>query len=355
MVPDKERTLFVHIGLPKTGTSALQVFFARNAQSFYRKGLRYPGVSERVGVEEVISSGNGAKIAKSAFLHEELDEQASGLSLLTRVLQASDRNVLLSSEYFSLWEGERHLALRRYAAAYGYSVRILVYLRDQADIVVTHYFQNLKRRPGYVDIAGDNFLSFAHEYLDTQPYLDFSGLLGMLSGVYGADKVRVKGSKRSGLVGGNLLLDALDAVGIAADESIDLNISKVNPTPTQHEMYIRAVMGMFLPSLSTSDSFLRVISKIHAENPVFAQSDKNFFIDPAVVADIRSRFLESNTRVCEEWFGGRLYSELFDQKHYGEKVVFDNASVDINSLISVFGGLLVEVLGRLEKLEGKRA
>lgn len=354
MVDQGQKTLFLHIGLPKTGTSALQVLFAKNAKTFYKKGLRYPGVSERVGSEELITSGNGAKIARQAFL-EDGESAASSLTLLERALRAADRNVLLSSEYFASWGERQHQALKEYAAGFGYAVRVIAYLRDQADIVVTHYFQGLKRRPGYVDVRGDNFTEFAREYLKGHSYLDFEWLMGLLAKTYGASNVRVRSTKRGDLVDNSLICDVLDALGLVPDGDFDLNIPKVNPTPNQQEMYMRAVMGMFHPTVETSDAFLRVVSRIHAETHGDSNLQKeNFFIDHKVVEEIRSKFSEGNALVCNEWFQGRAFHEVFEQKQYGIKREFNASTMDIDTVIAVFGGMLVEVLGRLERMERGR-
>lgn len=350
----EEKILFVHIGLPKTGTSALQVFFAKNAKALYKKGLRYPGVSERIGSDEVITSGNGAKIARQAFVHHS-NGHVPCLTMLERALRVADRNVLLSSEYFASWDEERHAALKQYATQFGYSVKVLLYLRDQADIVATHYFQGLKRRPGYVDVKGDNFADFAKEYLNQHKYLDFSWLLSMLKRNYGEDSVRVRTTKRGDMVAGNIFSDTLEAMGLVDDNEIDHNISKINPTPNQQEMYIRAVMGMFHPSVATSDTFLKVVSRIHKETHGDAsRKEENFFIDQTVVSNIRKKFAEGNGRICQEWFNGRPFDVVFDQKQYSQKQSYGVENMDVNSMIAVFGGLLVETLDRLERLEKDR-
>jgi len=52
------RTLYLHIGASKTGTSALQVAFARNAKALRGRGLHYPGKNQDA-MDGKITSGNG--------------------------------------------------------------------------------------------------------------------------------------------------------------------------------------------------------------------------------------------------------------------------------------------------------
>lgn len=352
MTDKTKRTLYLHIGLPKTGTSALQVFFAKNVEALFRKGLRYPGVKSRVAEEERITSGNGARIARQAFLPE---SDASELTLLENALSAGGRDVLLSSEFFSSgWDAARHAKLKAFAARFGYGVRIIVYLRDQADIVVTHYFQVMKRDASFVDVNGDQFGRFAQYYVEKHTnYLDFEDFLAMLASTYGQENIRVRSSRRSELVKGDLMADMLDALGIEDDASLDKKVPKINPTPSQQEMYIRAVMEVFQPTLKTADRYLKVITQIH-EKLGSARDERNFFIDPAIVQDIRARFAEANARVCQAWFGGRAAEDVFERKQYGEKIRYGNDTMDINAVIAViavFAGLQVDLLNRMEQFE----
>jgi hypothetical protein len=100
--------LFLHIGLPKTGTSALQVFLASNIEALSRNNIEYPWARAVVASEQRITSGNGARVAKTAFTAQEGAEVA--LQQLNRVLSKGG-SVLLSSEFFcGVASGSNHEA-----------------------------------------------------------------------------------------------------------------------------------------------------------------------------------------------------------------------------------------------------
>src|SRR4051794_33359112 len=86
--------LWLHFGLAKTGSSALQVFFARNTLAFRKQGIIYPWHSH--AVEGKVTSGNGLWLAVQ---HAEEPGYALRLEKLTGYIR-NDRNVLLSSEFF---------------------------------------------------------------------------------------------------------------------------------------------------------------------------------------------------------------------------------------------------------------
>jgi hypothetical protein len=150
----------------------------------------------------------------------------------------------------------------------------------------------------------------------------------------------------------NLFVDMLDALGISGIEKFDMEISSVNPTPTQREMYIRAMIGLFAPSIKFSDNYLKVVGKMHA---AFGnqKGDVNYFIDTEVVDSIRNDFLEANQAVCDQWLGGKSYAETFDQNQYAKKEEPGYENMDIGTLTASFGGLFVEYANKVEKLESQ--
>ncbi|RFU12431.1 hypothetical protein DZD18_12020 [Rhodobacteraceae bacterium W635] len=57
-------TVFLHCGAPKTGTSYLQVLFARHAQDLQAEGIHYPLKAFTEGASDGrITSGNGILMA----------------------------------------------------------------------------------------------------------------------------------------------------------------------------------------------------------------------------------------------------------------------------------------------------
>ena len=58
--------LIIHIGLPKTGSTALQAFFSRNREELLKHSIDYLPMGEfRQGQAGGIASGNGAYVARS--------------------------------------------------------------------------------------------------------------------------------------------------------------------------------------------------------------------------------------------------------------------------------------------------
>ena len=59
-----QKILFLHIGHPKTGTSALQVFLAQNREILLQHNLDYPPIGKyEEAFEGGIAAGNGRDIS----------------------------------------------------------------------------------------------------------------------------------------------------------------------------------------------------------------------------------------------------------------------------------------------------
>jgi hypothetical protein len=93
----RKRKLYLHAGIGKTGSSALQLYFHKNAQALADHGIRYPPGEFDPDPNTGISSGNG-------FIYF-TDNNSTELNLEQTYTQLLDdgtgRDVLLSSEQFA--------------------------------------------------------------------------------------------------------------------------------------------------------------------------------------------------------------------------------------------------------------
>ena len=335
--------LFLHIGLPKTGTSALQVFLASNIEALSRNNITYPWARADVAIEQRITSGNGAFFAKTAFTAEEDAEVA--LQQLKHVL-SEGRSVLLSSEFFVDWHRDRVTKLHELASRSGFQTKVIVYLREQSDHIVTAYFQVLKRGRSVIDKDGAGLRRFAKRAVATKHFLDFDALLQMWASVVGRENITVRARRTN-----DLMRDFLRAINISNDEGFDFNVSDINVTPRPQEMKIRAILGVFGPTKRTSDVYLKVVSRLYATTGKRPVDDYNFIVDPDILREIQLTFQSSNERMCEQWFPGLKPSEVLERRNFPAPTPFGNNTVDLESMIAVLGGISIVALNRIETLE----
>lgn len=142
-------TLFLHMGAGKTGTSALQVAFAQNAERLFESGVLYPeSVSNNAAELGKITSGNGAELAKylnpDLKIPENFNSNAVGRDF-DKALR-SRKNVLYSSEFFWSFKPDHLKEMVERSAKSDYQTRIVYYIRSIAGHAASVYSQTIKRQ-----------------------------------------------------------------------------------------------------------------------------------------------------------------------------------------------------------------
>ncbi|MDN5941342.1 MAG: hypothetical protein L0H94_05625 [Nitrospira sp.] len=163
------KTLFLHIGTHKTGTTALQQFLSLNRELLAQKGWLYP----RAGCPE---SHHGHHEIAWGFMERKVFD----FGLLKREIEESpcDR-VVLSSEEFEFCRNTD-----RVRDAFEYcEVRVVLYLRRQDDLLLSEYNQHLKSGIYFKPLA-----QFA-KLLKLQGRLDYLGLCQRWAMTFGKDVI----------------------------------------------------------------------------------------------------------------------------------------------------------------------
>ena len=136
-----ERVCFVHVGAPKTGTTAIQHFLVDNAEALARAGACYPVAgrcSWRPGHHNVAAELRGApnfevRLGTLAGFVAELVRARPSCAIL------SAEDLVLAHEH-----PEVFVRLRDAFAAIGYRARIVLYVRAHGEYVESVYAEAVK-------------------------------------------------------------------------------------------------------------------------------------------------------------------------------------------------------------------
>lgn len=124
----------IHVGPPKTGTSAIQYWCNQHRAELSKHGVMYPG---HVTDTNNISSGNlKAIFSRNATGEWRPDEEKIDI-LLARFKQSNAHTLLLSSEFFF----PEIIALNQLIP----DVEFIVYLRNPIEVLESNYNQEVKR------------------------------------------------------------------------------------------------------------------------------------------------------------------------------------------------------------------
>ncbi|TQL70750.1 hypothetical protein FB381_4692 [Nocardioides albertanoniae] len=218
------KSIVIHAGLPKTGTSAVQAWLHHNTEQLAEAGVFYPWhYLDKNG----ISAGNAGSLMERSGPHF-ITSPTQIEGTLVDFEASGCRTMLLSSEAF-LPE------LANLAEALPAHTRFVMYVRDPLAFLESDYNQRVKRVPQL------------HEFVpDASAY---GGWLGHehLYNALASDAVRAGSELRPYhadlFVGGSLLTDLLHAAGVDSAQLSALELKQVNTSYSLHALEIKRALN----------------------------------------------------------------------------------------------------------------
>lgn len=338
------KDLIIHSGLPKTGTSALQVFFARNHAAFRQKSVDYFRLGDfAAAANGGISAGNAMSLA-TALLPENHREAASSpaqhFATLTRAIAASPcQTGLLSSEFFADADpGRMHAWVKNLKAA-GLTVRSVYFIRAQTQLLSSMYVQYVKR-----SLCRETPEAYVERTYRATPYLKHASFYKTHAEIFGAGNVTIR-LYEDGLKTG-LIKTFLEAACISA-EKLDTAIPAINSGLSPAELAIMRELNKFRPHTRLSDVLVHNARLAGTASP----GETYAFLPPGLAAEIEAYFAAENAELAKLYFGREhLFPARSPANSPGKIGEFSQTD-----LVNVLGGLLVRYDERLADLESQLA
>lgn len=328
-------TVYLHIGLPKTGTTSIQnllwdnrTLLEKHSICYPDLGFRYPHVGYLRNAHFLISSCKTDPNNESEVLvgndYQEAMHQLENLS-------AKFDKIFLADE--ALWHAKDNQPafwkrLIEDLDKRNLSLRIIVYLRRQDDYTQSLYCQKIKA--GVISLTFDEFLdSFMRSYP-----LDYYAYITKLSECVGRDNLILRLYDKSQFLGEehNLFSDFLDIFGLSFKEGFkvqpsDPNASNASIDETQLELrrILNTLPRRDIDSVVLTQSFLDIM-----RFPSYEDNRITLF-PPGKQGAFYERFADSNGQLAKEYFGredGILFlgntDKRLDEYHMDEKILLQD-------------------------------
>jgi hypothetical protein len=213
-------TVYLHIGLHKTGTSSIQAFLKKNKPALHRLGYLYPKAGWTAGGHHNLAY---ELLGKKRFSHT-----AGRLADLAPEIER-EPNAILSSEEFEFLELAEVRRLRE--ALGGREAKVIVYLRRQDALIASTYAQQVK-----MGAKMKPFTAYAVASLYNARF-DFAQLLARWAAAFGQDSLDV--AVVSEETAGPLLFDDfLSRLGIEGGADLPRPPKRLNESPSAAEIEI---------------------------------------------------------------------------------------------------------------------
>jgi hypothetical protein len=341
------KTLVFHIGIPKTGSSAIQVFLARNRPALLREGVDYLNIGEfNMGVAGKISSGNGAFLARCLLPEGARAKIVPGEAHLTEALEAikaSDAHTgIISSEMFVDVDRKLMADFLETLRNLGICPRVFYFIRAQDQFLMSSFIQMVKRH----QFAGDPD-KYALRAMKNIAHIRYDSYYRSMCDLFGADNVTVRtfeGAQGSpdGLLHAILQALSINPAGLAFDTP------DVNTAISGAELALMLALNKFKPRMQFSDMVVQNAQLRGASKSGTVHS----LLSAEAISTIRAFFEEENRRLATAYFHR---DELFPAMP--EIDLAPSAGVPrlddfkISDLINVFGALIVRMDQRIANLE----
>ena len=324
----KERempTLYLHIGTPKTGTTALQNFLPANEEVLEQHGICYPDFGFRYTGLGVLRNGHFLVTGnyKDEFGNRVPEKEEADYQEGLRKLEETGKRfskIILSDEGIwkqsitdreNFWE-----RLNKDLKRIGFDIKIIVYFRCQNLFVQSHWAQKIKEGEEY------NF----HEYLEspifTEYPLDYYEYMHMLASIFGKEALIIRAFEKKQFMGENHTIqeDFLNIFNLKMSDGFVVEQAVYNTSFEGDYLKIKEILNN-LPEFKSNKNLLISNMKNIQDEKIFEHNYKKYtFFKPGEEEEFMERFNSSNSMVAKEFLGredGRLfYDDIKDYPEY---------------------------------------
>ncbi len=352
------KTIYLHIGQPKTGTSSIQCFCAKNREFLRQNGISY---------EYMPYEYRGTRRERNArFLTCDLrDEKGNviprgreeripeALELVKKQLEENE-SVFLTDErlwnHFFDFGYETLRMVKEFADANSFRLCILAYLRPQDQWLLSLYHQRIQM--GYREESFEAML----ESEDPKWQADYWKALEDLAGIVGEENMIVRVYDRALFPGGRIEEDFLEAIGLGGKEGYEIPPRETNPSLTASYAEIMRVLNNYAEEKEPP-----VVEKLFEETAArcsenFGQMDQGSLLSEEAIRILRKQYEEGNKKVEETY----LKKGNLSLKNAPSKPVWSADSDDMRQAQILYMGQLIlsqkkEIQELKKELKAQRA
>ena len=213
------KTLYLHVGTPKTATSSIQTFLTMNSDKLMKYNYAYP---ETLEVVDYISPHRNGHFLIMPIRKEDgtrdieaQDEKVyAGMARVHELFKQVD-NIILSDE--SLWRVTSYSRtrvlpmLQEMAKEHGYQIKVIVYLRRQDQFLSSRWNQNVKSSVGEVRPLGEHLKVV---YKTQKMVVNYASKLDQLAELFGKENIIVRRFNPATWVNNSIIHDFMHYIGL---------------------------------------------------------------------------------------------------------------------------------------------
>ncbi len=343
-------TLYLHIGMPKTGTTFIQTFMGKNKKLLQSKGYCYPTPNVEL---EGISINRNAHF----LIHEYYDEKGERLyekekefvdnSLREIVeLKKDFPNIVISCESIfraskkkeRFWED-----LKKWADDNDIHLKVLIYLRRQDYFIQSFWAQMVKN-----NITTMTLQSYVSKAEAKNIELDYYAYLEHIAGVIGKENIITRVYEKSV----PLVQDFLESIQLELTDEYRMPDREINVSLAGKYLEAKRFLN-HLPEFGRKNSFIIPLLRqvIEEEGVKSIHFQGTHYFNAQEKKEFLEQYEESNAAVAREYLG-RSDGKLFeDDSHLDEGEA--RRDFTAKELVIVCGKVIAMQQKTIEELQKK--
>jgi hypothetical protein len=348
------KTLYLHIGTPKTGSTAIQVFLRENRRQLACKdwfictaqdplderNLRFLTAYMRVfGIQELRSQGKlqGGVSQESVLLSEWFH------AFIQRLRRIKQSRVILSEEM--LWwalcdENKLNLFLERLMPLF--DVKVIVYLRRQDHYIMSIYQQALKTCNVHAKSCSEWILDPENRQVCT--YTCYDVCLEKLVGYVGKKNIILRVYEPQELLNGSVVDDFAGCIGLSGLEGFFVPQENINPGLNARGVALARGMNR----MHHGPGFMSFVDRFELRSKLFNERGATYnLLTLRERRDFLAKYSQGNRWVAKEFLGREaLFSEPVPISVAG-----DGDLVAEEDILPILINMLDELSRRMEMIE----
>ena len=344
---------YLHAGMHKTGTSALQYFLGANRETLKKFKICYPDMG--LSYPDVGKYRNGHFLAVSYTDAQDgfgnarpRSEYESALQNLETLAQEYD-TIILSEEnlWRDIWNRPDHYKrVKDDFAKCGLQIRVIVYLRRQDTWIESFWAQKVKEN----DTRG--LMQFIEERRKHVP-LDYYACVGRMAEIFGADSLIIRIYEEDKYRSGEYALhqDFLSILGLSLEDGFIRTQEIQNTSLIGGSVEIKRILNRLPQFCSSRHPIVREMRDV--QELLREPAARGSYFDPQTRRAFMRGFEESNEKLAREVLGkedGVLFSEAGGEL----PVLGKNDRELLETVILVYGRQIDGLKKEIEKLKERK-
>lgn len=314
-------TLYLHIGTPKTGTTAIQHFLRTNQKTLASKGyifplmkLRFKNVPQKRNAHFLIDRFYNKEAAGTPEYEKEIEECYAKLQKLLK----KNENIILTDEAVwhvckkidGFWEN-----LYERVTSWGHELKLIVYLRKQDEFIQSYWKYKV------LDKETCSFM----EYVNSSKYnffpLQYYSHLSSIASVTGKDNIIVRVYEKEQYEGPapTIISDFMHVIGLELTDEYNIETDLQNTNVDFICTEIKRKLN-YIPEFRDKRGYIRdYMTEISEKYKKEGKYQFKSLFMPEDQDEFLKKYEEENRKVAVEWLGredGRLF---YSPVSYDEK------------------------------------